>query len=112
MPPLKEVYRKLSIDELARLRDEGGLTPEASAALNAELKQRGLVKNHPPSPAGNLPTPVDSKTVTLTGIEIPFGNLVRFMVKLSLAAIPAGIILGVIYLAVITFGVGLFSSLR
>lgn len=35
--------------------------------------------------------------VVITGLDIPFGTLVGFMVKLALAAIPAAIIFALIY---------------
>ena len=39
-------------------------------------------------------TAVKSKTgLVITGIDIPFSELVRFLVKLSIAIIPASIIL-------------------
>lgn len=38
-----------------------------------------------------------SAGVVLTGVRIPFFSLVGFLVKLSLAAIPAAIILALIY---------------
>ena len=35
--------------------------------------------------------------VGITGLDIPFGTLVGFMVKLALAAIPAAMILALVY---------------
>lgn len=40
-----------------------------------------------------------NQTVSLVDIQIPFWRLVAFFVKASIAAIPAAIILGVIYMA-------------
>ena len=45
------------------------------------------------------PSPVSS-TTTITDIRIPFWRLILFFVKASIAAIPAAIILGIIYLIV------------
>jgi hypothetical protein len=39
----------------------------------------------------------ESREVIVTDIRMPFWSMVWFMVKLSIAAIPAGIILAVIY---------------
>lgn len=39
--------------------------------------------------------------VIISDIDIPFGSLVKFMIKLSLASIPALIMLYVIYLVVL-----------
>ncbi|MDB5591401.1 MAG: hypothetical protein JWR86_1926 [Enterovirga sp.] len=39
----------------------------------------------------------NSYRTTITDIDIPFGRLVAFMVKASLAAIPAAIIVAVIF---------------
>ncbi len=41
--------------------------------------------------------------VTITGINIPFGQLVSFMVVVGIAAIPAGIILAIFWSVVISF---------
>ncbi len=35
-------------------------------------------------------------TVQITGVNIPFGDLVVFLIKFTLAGIPAGIIVGLI----------------
>ena len=38
--------------------------------------------------------------VVITEIDIPFANLVSFLVKLAVAAVPAGIIVAIIWLIV------------
>lgn len=39
--------------------------------------------------------------VVVTGVEIPFGSLVNLMIKISLASIPALIILSVLGLVIV-----------
>ena len=38
--------------------------------------------------------------VVITDIDMPFGSMVKFMVKWTFATIPAAIIVGLIFLAV------------
>jgi hypothetical protein len=45
-------------------------------------------------------TPASAERMVLVDLRIPFLRLVFFLVKLSLAAIPAAIILGAIFLVV------------
>jgi hypothetical protein len=45
-------------------------------------------------------TPAPAERVVLVDLRIPFFRLVFFLVKLSLAAIPAAIILGAIFMLV------------
>ena len=47
-----------------------------------------------------MPTPAPAERVVLVDLRIPFFRLVFFLVKLSLAAIPAAIILGAILMLV------------
>ena len=49
-----------------------------------------------------------SNGVVITDINIPIGDLALFLVKLSLASIPAGIMIILIYF-LFTIGVGLIS---
>lgn len=51
--------------------------------------------------------PGDTRTrVVVTSIDVGFGDLVILLFKLGLAAIPAGLLLGLIWLAII----GLFAN--
>jgi len=52
------------------------------------------------------------REVVVTDIRMPFSSMVAFMVKWAIAAIPAMIILGLLWwvLMVILFGVGGFSG--
>jgi hypothetical protein len=45
-------------------------------------------------------TPAPAERVVLVDLRVPFFRLVFFLVKLSLAAIPAAIILGAIFMVV------------
>jgi hypothetical protein len=45
-------------------------------------------------------TPAPAERVVLVDLRVPFFRLVLFLVKLSLAAIPAAIILGAIFMVV------------
>lgn len=47
-----------------------------------------------------------SQYVVITEIDIPFSKLVGFLVKLAIAAVPAGIIVGIFWmiLAAVFFG--------
>ena len=52
---------------------------------------------------------LNSSEVTIVDIKMPFMSMVIFMVKLTLAAIPAAIILAIIYAMLTGFFVGLMS---
>jgi hypothetical protein len=48
--------------------------------------------------------------VVITEIDIPFTNLVSFLIKLAIAAIPAGIIVAIIWLFVSAVIFGIISK--
>jgi hypothetical protein len=48
----------------------------------------------------NAPAPTPAQRVVVVDLRIPFFRLVFFLVKLSLAAIPAALILGAIVMVV------------
>jgi hypothetical protein len=56
------------------------------------------------------------REVVVTDIKMPFGSMVAFMVKWAIAAIPAMIILGVLWylLMMVVFGLsgGMFGHMR
>jgi hypothetical protein len=56
------------------------------------------------------PTPPVTNGVVLTGVRIPFWELVGLLVKISLAAIPAAIIIAIVYAVVATFIVSAISN--
>lgn len=63
------------------------------------------------SPTKATPPPLAQRRtkVVITLIDIPFGDLVNFMVKVAIASVPAFIILVIIYFIVITFIGGLLT---
>jgi uncharacterized membrane-anchored protein YitT (DUF2179 family) len=54
----------------------------------------------------------ETKKVVVTDIKMPFWSMVWFMVKWSIAAIPALIILAIIYLLLAGFGVALMTRMQ
>lgn len=42
-------------------------------------------------------TPVPTTSVVVVGFDMPFWPLVRFLIKLAIASIPAGIVIAFIY---------------
>ena len=50
------------------------------------------------------------QSVAITDIHMPFGSMVVFMIKWAIAAIPALIILGLIYLMFFAVIVGMFRG--
>ena len=57
----------------------------------------------------SLPEPL-VQSVAITDIHMPFGSMVVFMIKWAIAAIPALIILGLIYLVFFAVIVGMFKG--
>ncbi len=61
----------------------------------------------PPSPATSAPptypkqAPVPPQRVHVIDFEMPFGSMVMFMIKWALAAIPAMIILCLVYMLIV-----------
>ena len=60
----------------------------------------------PPAPG----TPAER--VVVTDVDMPFGSMVVFMIKWALAAVPAVIILAVIWAMVAGVGAGIIASMR
>jgi len=55
--------------------------------------------------------PVGEGRVVLTGVDIPFGELVLLIIKLVLASIPAYIILFILFAIVGTIFGGIFAGM-
>ena len=55
--------------------------------------------------------PVGDGRVVITGVQIPFGDLVMLILKLVLASIPAYIILFIIFAIVGTIFGGIFAGM-
>ncbi len=73
-----------------------------------ECPKCGIVyaKYKPQEPQNGLKPGAEIK-VKLVGIDIPFGDLVMFQVKLALASIPAIIIVSLVVIGVfVVFGIG------
>lgn len=58
-------------------------------------------------PYAKLSKNVNSNEVVITNIDIPFGSMVKFIIKWSLASIPAIVILTIIYIVILTIIAGL-----
>jgi len=54
--------------------------------------------------------PVSVNRVVVTDIDMPFGSMVRFMVKWAIASIPAFVILFIIGMIVTAMFAGMFSQ--
>lgn len=73
------------------------LVPSSSHAMPVARKKDSDASS--PAPPGTGPSsPSGSRPVRIVDINMPFMSMVLFLVKLSLAAIPAMIILGLVYL--------------
>jgi hypothetical protein len=55
--------------------------------------------------------PVGDTRVVITGVQIPFGELVLLIIKLVLASIPAYFILFILFAIVATIFGGVFAGL-
>jgi hypothetical protein len=84
--------RKKQAEQQDRIVLEAGF--DSSKSLSKEDKQRQAQQSKDASDA--------ARSVIVTDIQMPFWSMVRFMVKSTLAAIPALIILGVFALIVMT----------
>jgi len=61
------------------------------------------------------PTQSGAERTVLTNIDIPFGRLVVIFIKFGLAAIPAAIVIGIIWAIILVilmaiFGAGMWST--
>jgi hypothetical protein len=55
--------------------------------------------------------PVGDNRVVITGVQIPFGDMVLLIIKMVLASIPAYIILFIIFAVLATLFGGLFAGM-
>lgn len=72
--------------------------------LQMEASARELAK-----PEGGFPS-VERREVVVTDVRMPFWSMVKFMVKWSIAAIPAMIILSIVLLLVVVSTVVLLGG--
>jgi hypothetical protein len=76
--------------------------PSKSTGIAVDPKSIAILPAQPSTP----PTPQQAApqatrtTVVITDIEIPFWQMVRLMIKLGVASIPAAIVLSVIFVVV------------
>lgn len=122
LPPLEQRiarYRELSGDALRELLRDRRLPREDQDAIHAEFERRRAERtarlNRPGTAASDgvgvriaaesrggggareSKRPTAAQQVTVTDIDMPFGSMVSFMVRWSLASIPAFIILFAIF---------------
>jgi len=84
--------------------------PSCKAEIPSEAKEcpgchRSLDWNAPPALAQSPPK---TTRVIVTGLDLPFGDLIALLIKLSIASIPAAIILTII---VVGFGGLMFACM-
>jgi hypothetical protein len=104
---LKARYRTLSYDKLISLYEDSGLTDNARQILKEVMEDRkdeAVVKDEP---VNSFNVGADSSSeiiseVCVTDIKMPLSSMVVFMVKWSLASIPALIILSILGFVIIT----------
>jgi hypothetical protein len=99
----------LSNAELRRLESDRMQSADVWRAVVAEIARR----ERPPT----IVTPVSalgptSARIVVSGIDVPFWDLVVIQVKIAIASIPAVIILTVIGVVVFVFAGGLVAALR
>lgn len=86
-------------------------TPEA---IERRMRERAVEPESSPVEPKPAPArmPLGPSPVVVTDIHMPFGSMVAFMVKWAIAAIPALLILAVIWLVSITFLGGIIKGIR
>src|SRR5688572_2406427 len=101
--PTRDQYAKMSDSELAQMESRRDISNEDWSGLMEEMKRRADRRPAPAgraaistSPAALSPGRPTSQAVVITDIAMPFGSMVVFMVKWSIATIPALIILSLI----------------
>ena len=85
--------RGMLVKEVREAKSENDLSGYTFADANAALQPK-------------------ERRVVVSGINIPFWDLVWFLVKLSIAAIPATIIVAVIYVFIVGIFAGILGGLR
>lgn len=81
------------------LEEMGEASSETAETPNPPVSGRGLIHQY------------QDNSVIVTDIDMPFSSMVLFMVKWSLASIPAVIILGIVVLIFSAVTGGLFASM-
>lgn len=94
----EQIGARLSVLSMADLRR---LRTFARDPVEREVADHILSRRGSTSASAERHAPRSPHAVVVTDVEIPFGSMVKFMVKWSLASIPAAIILIAIYFAAI-----------
>lgn len=95
----------------ARLSEPGLQSP--SRSTSSQTPSAAVV----PTPSASAGAGITYKTyagtsdVVIVDFNMPFVSMVTFLVKLALAAIPAAIILSVIYIAIMAVFGGIFTAI-
>src|SRR6478609_6701340 len=99
--------RSMSTPELIALHGQGqlALAPGTWKVLDEELQRRHRMRNDSMDSS-----PGSSAEVVVTDIQMPFWSMVWFMVKWSLASIPAVIILFVLFAGLYVAFVGFMGG--
>ncbi len=106
--PMKPIFSNAnSEDEAVASANERGMLVQEIRDANGETDHSGYVFVDQAASS----SPSDARVV-VAGISIPFWDLVWFLVKLSIAAIPATIIITIVYAVFVGVIAGLFSGFR
>ena len=91
----KQRYQATPTDELKAIIESNSFRPEAVAAAQQILQDRGVYvpENHSPQSV-----PYQELRVVVTDIEMPILSMFMFMVKWSIASIPVALTLFVLTL--------------
>jgi len=98
-PPPPPQFSELSTSELLRRADPANAPadPRERVALAQELRRRQpAIVAERVGQAGHAPAASTTDAVRVVDVDMPFGSMVRFMVKWTIASIPALIILAVL----------------
>ena len=111
---IRKSFGEKDLDELIKLWEEHNTeeySPEAFEILKKVIAEKGAFVREAESPV-KQPKPARAISfVVVEDIDISFMNMVRFMVKWALAAIPAALILMFIFYAVMFLIAGLFGGM-
>lgn len=101
----REQLTKMSDDELHALQRGSDLSPEQQELVLAEQRSRDFDDSR-------LGTDAAPVSVVVRDVDVPFWNLMTFMVKLVLASIPALIIVLTITILVAGLLIGFLREFR
>ncbi len=96
-------YTVMSDVELSQAENDPRTDPTERAAITKEIQRRAAVRSR----LGIRDEPITQRVV-VKDIDMPFMSMVSFMVKWAIAAIPALVILSILWLLVAGFFAALF----